>query len=371
MPCGLTKDSSDGPAATPSRLRDFQSRSSAARALALRWSEGARRRARRRFRLHRRARLAARPDGAGRLRAAAPSRRGSGRPRTARRRARGGGRRRRGGGAAARRGRADRRRLRRLAGRCGRGIIGGSPRAACAARTGSARGSAAARPHQARARSRPADRCGARTGGGGGAGRRRASSAKEGRGGRGGGSGMAGSAWSNDVGRGPASASLQAASGSGAIRGGCGSPSAAGRGGIGRAPASRARYWARPRCRSGRRSSADARHCRAGPAPGGGGHPRRRRRSRPAAASVRGWVLAPRRLLAKRRTSQAATPISARTAMNAKRNVSVCILDVPGHRAVLTCWLRRVRSSRSVDGPTSDARAIRIRQITPEISLIP
>ena len=121
-----------------------------------------------------------------------------------------------------------------------------------------------------------------------------------------------------------AASSLQAASGSGAMRGGC-SPTA-GRGAICRGRASRARYWVRPRCRSGRRSSADVRHCRAGPAPGAGGRPRRRRRSRPAAASVRAWVLAPRRLLAKRRTSHAATPISARTAMNAKRNVSVCIL---------------------------------------------
>ena len=54
-----------------------------------------------------------------------------------------------------------------------------------------------------------------------------------------------------------------------------------------RGRASRARYWVRPRCRSGRRSSGDVRHCRAGPAPGAGGRPRRRRRSRPAAASAR------------------------------------------------------------------------------------
>ena len=51
----------------------------------------------------------------------------------------------------------------------------------------------------------------------------------------------------------------------------------------------RARYWVRRRCRSGRRSSADVRCCRAAPAPAGGGHRPRRRRSPPAAASARDW----------------------------------------------------------------------------------
>ena len=49
----------------------------------------------------------------------------------------------------------------------------------------------------------------------------------------------------------------------------------------------RGRYWLPRRHRWVRRSSADARHCRAGSAPGAGGHPRRRRQSRPDAASGR------------------------------------------------------------------------------------
>ena len=54
----------------------------------------------------------------------------------------------------------------------------------------------------------------------------------------------------------------------------------------GRGSARHARYWARRRCRSGRRSSADVRHCRAGPAPGAAGHRPRQRRSRQGAASA-------------------------------------------------------------------------------------
>jgi hypothetical protein len=56
-----------------------------------------------------------------------------------------------------------------------------------------------------------------------------------------------------------------------------------------RVQAWRARYWIRRRCRSGRRSSGDARCCRAVPAPGGGVRPPRRHRSRRDAASFRGW----------------------------------------------------------------------------------
>ena len=50
--------------------------------------------------------------------------------------------------------------------------------------------------------------------------------------------------------------------------------------------------------------------------------------------------------MAKRRTSQAATPINANTAMKAKRNVeSASDVGVPGHLlALLSCWLRRLRA---------------------------
>jgi len=117
----------------------------------------------------------------------------------------------------------------------------------------------------------------------------------------------------------------QAASGSGAMRGGCGSA----------APGPRCATWSRAgmartmlvsttislgppimmRCSIlSRRTST------------------RRRRPSTAAASITAslgirprLVLAPSRLVANRRTSQAAAPISARTATNAKKNVSACI----------------------------------------------
>ena len=86
------------------------------------------------------------------------------------------------------------------------------------------------------------------------------------------------------------SPSLQPASGSGAIRGGGSAPPTAGRcAQLAPVREWRARYWVPRRCRSGRRSSADARCCRAAPAPAGGGRRPRRRRSPPAAASARDW----------------------------------------------------------------------------------
>jgi hypothetical protein len=82
-------------------------------------------------------------------------------------------------------------------------------------------------------------------------------------------------------------------------------------------------------------------------------------------------------LVAKRRTSHAATAISARTAMNAKMNVSVCILWSPAfgrsHMLVSTNTnlifqigpdVSESRSSRNIP-----KRSVN-RRITPEISPI-
>ena len=107
-------------------------------------------------------------------------------------------------------------------------------------------------------------------------------------------------------------------------------------------PAWRARYWVPPRCRSDRRSSGDARRCRAAPAPAGGGRPRPRHRSPPAGASGHDWYWRPagyRRIGAPARRR---APISARTATNAKKNVSACML-CPRQMAFLQVSLRRKR----------------------------
>ena len=133
-----------------------------------------------------------------------------------------------------------------------------------------------------------------------------------------------------DIGAATASPSIQLpASGSGAIRGGGSAPPTAAAAASDPVPAWRGRYWVPRRYRSDRRSSADVRRCRAAPAPAAGGHPRRRHRSRPAAASGRDWCW--RRGDCRRigEPARPRAPISARTATNAKKNVSACML-VPG-----------------------------------------
>ena len=93
----------------------------------------------------------------------------------------------------------------------------------------------------------------------------------------------------------------------------------------------RGQYWVPPRCRSGRRSSADVRRCRAEPAPACGGCPRPQHRLPPGGVTRPRLVIVLRRLPANRRTNQAPAPSSASTAMNAKIECQ-CLHTCPRER---------------------------------------
>ena len=106
--------------------------------------------------------------------------------------------------------------------------------------------------------------------------------------------------------------------------------------------ASRARYWVPRRCRSGRRSSADARHCRAAPAPAACGHPRRRHRSPPDAASARDWCwrrAGCRRIGEPARRRARSAP--ARPRMRRKMSVPACLS--PANSVFFRSLVRRTR----------------------------
>ncbi len=110
-----------------------------------------------------------------------------------------------------------------------------------------------------------------------------------------------------------------------------------------RARAWRGRCSARRRCRWGRRSSADARYCRGGPAPAGGGRRRRQRRSPPARHAPAVGVGAEAVSSEAAHAASAVTPISASTTTNAKTNVMTCILESPAIVAFLSFRHQRAR----------------------------